>query len=277
MRVLDNHRAGDRLRIVNRLLKFFLSDVLDVLVDGQDKVLARVRLRLDIGEPPPFRVDRDEHLSRTSAQLVVELVLNPALAGILHPNRTQHLCGEITRGIKTLRLLLEVNSLQLQRIDAFDSFVVGLTRHPAERLVRAAVRQHYVVIIARDACDKVHRGRQVFDFSGHREGGIDQHRHRELVTGAVVNHPALGGQRNGTLLLVSSLLDEFAVIENLQDHETPANGEAPQKKEGPQQVEPGVLARCSIRRTIRGTIRGHEYPRHFHPEGPRRWRAEGPM
>ena len=259
MRVLDNHRAGDRLRVVNRLLKFFLGDVLDVLVDGQDKVLARVRLRLDIGEPPPFRVDRDEHLSRTSAQLVVELVLDPALTGILHANRTQHLRREIARRIKALRLLLEVNALQLQRIDALDGFVVRLARHPAERLVRAAIRQHYVVVVARDARDKGNRGRKVFDFSGHRECGIDQHRHRQLVTGAVVNHSALGGQRNGTLLLVSSLLDEFAVIENLQDHETPADGEAPQKKEGPQQVEPGVLARCSIRRTIRGTIRGHAY------------------
>jgi hypothetical protein len=55
---------------------------------------------------------------------------------------------------------------------------------------------------------------------------------------------------------MSSLFNELAVVENLQDHEPPANSEAPQKKERPQQIEPRVLARDSIRRTIQG----HEYP-----------------
>ena len=57
MRILDNHRPRDSLRVVNRLLQFLLGDVLDILVDGQDEVVARVGLRLHIGEPLPARVD----------------------------------------------------------------------------------------------------------------------------------------------------------------------------------------------------------------------------
>ena len=151
-------------------------------------------------------------------------MLDAALAGILHADRAQHLRRQIARGIKTLRLFLEMNPLQLQRIDALDGLVVGLARHPAERLVRAAVRQHHVVVIAGDARDERNRGGKIFDFGGHGERGIDQHRHRQLVAGAVVDDSALGGQRNRPLLLVSRLLDEPAVAENLQVDQPPADG-----------------------------------------------------
>jgi len=48
VRILDDHRPRNRLRIVNRLLELLLRDVLNILVDGQDKVLARLRLLLHV-------------------------------------------------------------------------------------------------------------------------------------------------------------------------------------------------------------------------------------
>ncbi len=169
-------------------------------------------------------------------------MLDAALPGIFHADRTQHLRGQIARGIKALRLFLEMNPLQLQGIDALDGLVVGLARHPAERLVRAAIRQHHVVVIAGDARDERNRRGKIFDFRGHGECGIDQHRHGQLVAGAVVDHSALGGQRNRALLLMSSLLYELAIAENLQKHQPPADRDTPQHEHGTQQVEPGVLA-----------------------------------
>jgi hypothetical protein len=56
--IFHDHRAGNRLRVVNRLIQFFFGDVLNVLVDGQDQVLARApaasrRRRTIAGARPP--------------------------------------------------------------------------------------------------------------------------------------------------------------------------------------------------------------------------------
>ena len=84
-----------------------------------------------------------------SAQLIVELVLDAALAGVFHAHRAQHLRRQIACGIKALGFFLEVNALQLERVDALDGFVVGLARHPAEVFMRSAIGQHDVVVVAR--------------------------------------------------------------------------------------------------------------------------------
>ena len=68
-----------------------------------------------------------------------------------------------------------MDSLEFQGIDALDRFVIGLTRHPAKRFVRAAIRQHDVVVVPRDARDQRNRGGKIFYFRRHREGRIDQH------------------------------------------------------------------------------------------------------
>src|ERR1039458_219375 len=179
---------------------------------------------------------------------VVELVLDAALAGILHADRTQHLRRQIARRIKALRLLLEVNSLQLQRIDALDGLVIGLASHPAKRFVRTAIRKHDDVVVTRNARDEVHSSGKILDLSGNGKCGIDQNGHGQLVAGAVVDDSTLRGQRDGTLLLMSGLLDEPAVTEDLQVYQAPADGKAPQEKDCAQQVEPGVLAGSGIGR-----------------------------
>ena len=80
VRILDNHGAGNRLRVMNRLIEFLLSDVLNIFVNSQDEVVSRVGLSLDIREPLAAGVDGDKHLSRAAAQFVIELVLDAALS-----------------------------------------------------------------------------------------------------------------------------------------------------------------------------------------------------
>ena len=102
-------------------------------------------------------------------------MLDAALAGIFHSDGTEHLRGQIACGIETLRLFLEVNALQLQGIDALDGLVAGLARHPAERFVRAAIRQHHVLVVACDAGNQRNRGGKIFNLGGDGESGINQH------------------------------------------------------------------------------------------------------
>ena len=71
---------------MNRLVELFFGNVLDVFVDGQDEILARFGLGLDIGEPLFAGVDGDEHLAGLAPELLVELMLDAAQAGVFHPD-----------------------------------------------------------------------------------------------------------------------------------------------------------------------------------------------
>ena len=120
MRILNNHRPRNRTRVRDRLLQLLLRDVLNILVDRQDKILARLRLLLHVREPLPTRIHRDNHLPRLPAQLLIKSMFDAALPGILHADRSQHLRRQIARRIKPLRLFLKVNTLQAERLDALN-------------------------------------------------------------------------------------------------------------------------------------------------------------
>jgi hypothetical protein len=47
------------------------------------------------------------------------------------------------------------------------------------------------------------------------------------MAGSVVDDSTFSRQRNRALLLMSRLLDELAVVENLQEDKAPADGKAP--------------------------------------------------
>jgi len=121
--------------------------------------------------------------------------------------------------------------------------------------VRAAVSEHNVIVVARDACDERNRGGKIFNFGRHGERRIDQHRHRQFMAGAIVDNSALRCQRNRPLLLMSRLLDEPAVAENLEIDEPPADGHTPQQEHGSEKVEPGVLAGMGIIRHAEFVVR----------------------
>jgi hypothetical protein len=120
-----------------------------------------------------------------------------------------------------------MDALQLEGVNALDSFVVGFAGDPAEGLVRSAIGEDDVGVFTRDAGNQSDGCREIFDFGRDGESGIDHHRHREFVASPIVNHSTLGGERDGTLLLVSGLLDEFAVTEYLKIDQAAADGDAP--------------------------------------------------
>jgi len=68
MRVLHDHRACDRLRVLHRLIKLFFGNVLDILINREHQVLPGDRLMFDVGKPLLARVDRKLHLPRLAAQ-----------------------------------------------------------------------------------------------------------------------------------------------------------------------------------------------------------------
>ena len=74
------------------------------------------------------------------------------------------------------------------------------------------------------------RGREIFDLRRHCESRIHHHRHGEFTAGAVVDDSALGRKRNRALLLMSRLLYEFSVAEDLQVDQTSADRDEPQKQ-----------------------------------------------
>ena len=203
---------------------------------------------LNVGKPLPARVDGNEHLSCAPAQLVVERVLDAALAGVLHADGAHYLSCKIASRIEALRLFLKMDTLQVQRLDAFDGFIVGFARNPAKSFVVAAIGEDYVVVLAGDAGNQGNRRGQVFYFGGDGECRIHEHGHCQLMTGTVVYDAAFGGERNLALLLMLGLLGKGAVTENLQINQAHTDRDTPKQKHGAQKVKPGVLAGIGVGR-----------------------------
>src|SRR5258708_3696511 len=173
-------------------------------------------------------------------------MFDAALPGILHSHSANNLGREIARGIKALWFFLEVDTLQVQRFDAINSFVIRLARHPAERFVIPAVGQHDIAIFPGNAGDQRYRGRQILYFRRYCECRIHKDRHCEFFSSPVVNDAALGRKWNLALLLVFRLLNESAVMEDLQINQAAADGHAPEQEHSAKNVYAGVLAGVGV-------------------------------
>src|SRR5208282_787978 len=151
VRILHDRRAGNGVRLFHPALQFPFGNVLDVLIDGEDDAIAGFGLLFHTGKPALARVDRNHQLAGLALQLLVELSLQAAQALIVGANVAQNLRRQFSLGIKALGFLLVVDTLQIQRADALNRFGVGLARHPAKGLVRAAVSEHNARIVLRNA------------------------------------------------------------------------------------------------------------------------------
>ena len=67
MGVFDDHRAGFGVGLLHRGFQFALSDVLDLLVDGENNVFSRLGLLFHAAKPFLVGIDRDEHSARFAA------------------------------------------------------------------------------------------------------------------------------------------------------------------------------------------------------------------
>ncbi len=158
---------------MDRLLQLLFGDVLDVLIDRQNYVVAGVRLGCDVREPLLACIHGDEHLAGLTPEFIIECMLNAALAGVLHADRAEHLRSEISRWIKAFWFFLEVDALQLEGVDALDSFIVSFAGDPTEGLVRTAIGEDDVGVFTRNAGDQGNGCRQVFDFCRDGERRVD--------------------------------------------------------------------------------------------------------
>src|SRR5215468_11280966 len=118
--------------LLHGCVEFALGNVLDLFVDRENNVPARIRLFLDASQPVMVSVHRDQHLARGSAELLIEGPLQTAKTFIIKTYISQYLRCQLSFGIKTLRFLLEVDSAQVQRADALARFGIKLACNPAK-------------------------------------------------------------------------------------------------------------------------------------------------
>ena len=151
VRIFHDHGARDGVRFLHPALKFAFGDVLNILIDSKDDAVAGFGLLFNAGKPALARVDGNHQLAGLALQLLIELPLQAAQSLIVGANVPQNLRSQFTFRIKPLRFFLVVDALQIQRTDALNDFGVGLSRHPAEGLVSAAIGEHDTGIVFRDA------------------------------------------------------------------------------------------------------------------------------
>src|SRR5690349_20061492 len=139
-----------------------------------------------------------------------------------------------------------MNALQVEGVDALDGFVGGFASHPAEGFAGPTVGEDDVVVFSGNSGDQCDRSREIFDFSRNGKSRVDHDRHRKFVPVAVIDNAALGRKWDRALLLVSGLLDEFSVAEDLQIHKPAADGDAPEEHDRAEKVEAGVLGDARV-------------------------------
>ena len=120
MRVLHNHGTRNCLGVVHGLVKFLFRNVLDVLVNGEDKILAHLGLLLDVGEPLLARVDREQPGSRLAPESGIICAFNTAKPRAVHAHFADYVGRQFALGIEALRFLLEMDSLEVEVPDALD-------------------------------------------------------------------------------------------------------------------------------------------------------------
>jgi len=153
----------NRLRIVNRLIQFFLGDVLNILVE--------VRTRFSPGsgcsqrrKTLAARVHRVNILParpRSSSSNACSMPLWPTSPS---PPVAHHLRRQIARRNKNASALFENEYLQVQRLVRSMVSSSALRATQPKSFVIVAIGQHYVVILTGDARDERNRGWKVFHF-----------------------------------------------------------------------------------------------------------------
>ncbi len=79
-------------------IELAFGDVLDVLVDSEDEVVAGFGLFFNAGKTSLARVDGDHQLAGLALQLPVELALEAAETLIVGADVSENLCGQLTLG-----------------------------------------------------------------------------------------------------------------------------------------------------------------------------------
>ena len=112
--VLHDDGAVVRLRFLHGVIEGSLGHELNILVDGEHQVLARLGLALGGTEHVAARVHGGVHAPGDAVQLTVELLLEAAEAVVVDAHIAQHLRGDLVVGIEALKLFLKVDALHVE-------------------------------------------------------------------------------------------------------------------------------------------------------------------
>ena len=131
--VLDNHCAVGRLGALHGVIQRPLGHELNVLVDGQHQVPARLGFALAGAEHVAARIQGRIHAAGDAVQLRLELQLQAAQAVVVHAHIAQHLRGDLIVRIEALKLFLEVDAFEAWTISAFTRAAIsGVTRRATQ-------------------------------------------------------------------------------------------------------------------------------------------------
>ena len=117
--VLHDDGAVVGLGALHGVVERVLGHELNVLVDGEDADCWPGSGSCSL-EPSTFaaRVHGGVHRARNAVQLRVELLLEAAEAVVVDADVAEHLRGDLVVGIEALKLLLEINALHVEGVDA---------------------------------------------------------------------------------------------------------------------------------------------------------------
>ncbi len=109
--VLYHHGAVLRLGALHGMVQRPLGQELNILVDGEHQVLARLGIVLARAQHRAPRIHGRIHAAGNAVQLRFEFLLQAAQAVVVHAHIAQHLRGNLVVRIEALELFLEVDAL----------------------------------------------------------------------------------------------------------------------------------------------------------------------
>ena len=132
MHVLHDNSAVVRLGLLHGMIERALGHELNVLVDGEDHVPARLGFVLARAQDLRRRVHGGVHLARNAVELRVEFLLQAAQAVVVHAHIAQHLRGDLVVRVEALEFFLEVDPLHVEATCAHAAATCGVTRRATQ-------------------------------------------------------------------------------------------------------------------------------------------------
>ncbi len=235
---------------LHRMIEGILGHELNVLVDGELKILAGVGFMLDGAENMTTGVDGGEHAAGCAVKAGVEFLLETAETVVVEANVAERLRGDVAVGVEALKFLLEIEAVEVQSADMCSNFGRDTASDPGK--TAATVKAFFDLVFGGLGVGRIDVGEAgegarvgglvfVFDFVGNGVDGVDLHGHGELAHVAVVEDAAAWRDLKGALLLLLRAFNVFRVVDDLEPEEADGDGERPEEEEGTDEPEASPL------------------------------------
>ncbi len=210
------------MRLGDRFLQFFFSDVLNDFIDRDDQTMAGGGGLLSL----PFREYRPAHgiaLQNHDSLLAMELRLIPPLNPLkpfsIHPGKSQHMSQERTLGIESSALHHQPDSFHRHVLETVPLFRIQLPSQPHETAILAQLLLQFVGSNMQHRRERPGRLGRTFERSRNAEHGGHFHIHGEHFAVTIHNGPSSSLKRHGLLMLTVGLGRELSGLKHLQVHQ----------------------------------------------------------